>query len=200
MNASTDTWTRTARPPPRSLSVHGVRGLITILLLCTGKIRVLFLPRAEPNPVNFVNDHSTLAVVLAYSSRCPDFLRFGFDHFVREFSVSRLKLDYGQSWQVEEFRLEDEAVKLSRQVGDRYVVEIFGSAVLSHGDGGSTFKCSYKRCRNKPEKIVERQLHTSILCNYGNISNLGVTEDFIDAIAQIMTCKFFSRDRILCHG
>ena len=199
MNASTDTWTRTARPAPRALSVYGVQGLIAIPPLCTGKIRVPFLSHAQSNPVNFVKDYSTLAMVLPYSSRSTDLQRLGFDHFGQGLSVSRLKLDYGQSWQVEEFRLEDEAVKLSRQVGDRYVVEIFGSAVLSHGDGGSTSKCLYERCRNKAGKSVERKLHTSILCNYGNISNLGVTEDFIDAIGQIMTCKFFSRDRILCH-
>ena len=110
-------------------------------------------------------------------------------------TVSRLKSDYKhklvvkQSWQVKTRKLEDEAIKLARQVDERHIVEIFGSAVACNGNGGSILKRLRERCSMQSTRFEERELRVLILREYEDISKLGVTEEFIDAIVQIMTCR-----------
>jgi hypothetical protein len=97
-----------------------------------------------------------------------------------------MKLVAKYIYQVIGHRYEHDIIQAARRVGLVRVPEIFGHAI--EGSVGIVKKLR-DACPIKSTKYEEREFRVIVMRKYTTISVLGINEEFLHAMAQIMTCK-----------
>jgi hypothetical protein len=90
------------------------------------------------------------------------------------------------SYQVVGHPFEQDIIPTARRVDPVHVLEIIGYAIEG---SDQILKTLRDACPIKPAKYEEREFRVLVMRKYTTISELGVDEEFLHAMAQIMTCK-----------
>jgi hypothetical protein len=97
-----------------------------------------------------------------------------------------MKLVAKHSYQVKGRRHENDIIRAARKVDPVHVPEIFGYATEG---SDQILKTLRDACPFKSAKYEEREFRVLVMREYTTISDLGINEEFLHAMAQIMTCK-----------
>ena len=97
-----------------------------------------------------------------------------------------MKLVAKHSYQVNGRRYEHDIIRAARRVDPVHVPEIFGYAIEG---SDQILKTLRDACPFKSAKYEEREFRVLVMREYTTISELGINEEFLHAMAQIMTCK-----------